>query len=83
MALVLTMGNFCYVECDSRNCNRKIEHTNETHLRDLADMVGWKNIQMHWLCPKCGTSQKANEKRNLHAPKKNRSRAQSPRTRSL
>lgn len=83
MPMVKTMSNFCYLECDERNCNKKVEHTNEQDLKTLAELIGWKKNHTHWFCPKCNTSHKANEKRRIHVPKKVRSRAQNLSARSL
>lgn len=78
MPVVKTMGHFNYIECDSQNCNRKIENPRLTELFKVADMVGWKGTQgddevTHWLCPRCGTAQSAKEVKQL--PKRTKSRA--------
>ena len=53
MGLIRTMGQFCYVECDTRNFNKKMEHVDETLLRQLAGLCGWENRGHQWICPNC------------------------------
>ena len=53
MGLIRTMGGFCYVECDTRNCSKKMEHVDERLLRELARLCGWKGRGNEWICPKC------------------------------
>jgi hypothetical protein len=53
MGLVTTAGNYCYVQCDTRNCNRKMEHMDPKPLKDLAKLCGWENSGTHWTCPDC------------------------------
>ena len=53
MALVVTNDQFCYLECDHPECNRKIEHSDERMLLRLADWSGWKRIENQWLCKSC------------------------------
>jgi len=53
MGLIRTMGGFCYVECDTRNCNKKMEHVDEKLLRQLAGLCGWENRGTEWTCPTC------------------------------
>lgn len=53
MGLVLTMGKFCFVQCDGQNCNKKMENNDEKILRDLAKACGWYNKGDQWLCPAC------------------------------
>ena len=53
MGLVTTVGNYCYIECDSRNCNKKMEHVDVKILKDLARLCGWKRGGPQWTCPTC------------------------------
>ncbi len=53
MGLIRTMGGFCYVECDTRNCTKKMEHVDEKLLRQLAGLCGWENRGNEWTCPNC------------------------------
>ena len=53
MGLIRTMGGFCYVECDTRNCNKKMEHVDERLLRELAGLCGWESRGNEWICPEC------------------------------
>ena len=52
MGLIRTMGQFCNVECDTRNCNKKMEHVDERLLRQLAGLCGWENRDHQWTCPR-------------------------------
>lgn len=54
MGLVKTMGGFCYVECNTRNCNKKIEQQDVDALKRLAKICDWKSRGERWLCPECG-----------------------------
>jgi hypothetical protein len=53
MGLIRTMGGFCYVECDTRNCTKKMEHVDEKVLRELAALCEWENRGNEWTCPNC------------------------------
>jgi hypothetical protein len=53
MGLITTAGKYCYIQCDSRNCNRKMEHVDLNLLRDLAKLCGWKKDDNRWTCPAC------------------------------
>lgn len=53
MGLVTTVGQYCYVQCDQRNCNRKMEHIDQALLKDLARLCGWKHNRGRWTCPAC------------------------------
>jgi hypothetical protein len=53
MGLITTAGKYCYVQCDRRNCNRKMEHVDLNHLKDLAKLCGWQNDSDQWTCPDC------------------------------
>ena len=46
MGLIHAAGNFCYVECDTQNCTKKIEHIDERVLRQLAGWSGWERQSM-------------------------------------
>jgi len=63
MGLILTTGNFCYVECDSRNCTKKMEHVDERVLRQLAGLCGWESRGDQWMCPNCAEIPKKGPKR--------------------
>ena len=51
MTLITTAGKYCYVQCDRRNCNRKMEHVDLSLLKDLAKLCGWKKEGNRWTCP--------------------------------
>jgi hypothetical protein len=53
MGLIRTIGNFCYVECDSRNCTKKMEHVDVKLLRQMAGLCGWEGKGNQWICPEC------------------------------
>jgi len=53
MGMIRTLGNFCYVECDARDCTKKMEHVDETLLRQLAGLCGWESKGDQWICPNC------------------------------
>jgi hypothetical protein len=53
MGLITTAGKYCYIQCDRRNCNRKMEHVDLDLLRDLAKLCGWKKDADRWTCPDC------------------------------
>ena len=53
MGLITTGGKYCYVQCDRRNCNRKMEHVDLNLLKDLAKLCGWENSGSRWTCPGC------------------------------
>ena len=53
MGLVKTMGTFCFVECDMRNCNKKIEQNEEKALKQLAKLCGWEERGDRWICSEC------------------------------
>ena len=53
MGLIRTMGGFCYVECDTRNCTKKMEHVDEKLLRELAGLCGWEMRGNEWICQNC------------------------------
>ena len=53
MGMVRTMGTFCYVECDTGNCRKKMEHVDERLLLQLAGLCGWEKRGNQWMCPNC------------------------------
>lgn len=53
MSLITTAGKYCYIQCDRRNCNRKMEHVDLNLLKDLAKLCGWKKEGNRWSCPNC------------------------------
>jgi len=62
MGLITTMGKFCYIECDMLNCNKKIEKSDETLLKELAHICGWEYRADQWICPTCTEKEKAKKK---------------------
>ena len=58
MGLIRTIGGFCYVECDGRNCTKKMEHIDERLLRQLAGLCGWEDRGNQWICPECVKKEK-------------------------
>lgn len=68
MSLITTAGKYCYIQCDRRNCNRKMEHVDLNLLKDLAKLCGWKKDVNRWSCPDCvarvkrGKAEKSGEK---------------------
>lgn len=82
MPVVKTMGHFNYIECDDRNCSRKIEHVTTKDLFRLATICGWRETKTdgsvaHWLCPNCSTTHQTKKVKKL-----SRSRKAKPRTRT-
>jgi hypothetical protein len=59
MGLIRTMGKFCHVECDTRNCNKKMEHIDERVLQQLAGLCGWERRRKQWICPECVNKEKS------------------------
>jgi len=59
MGLIRTMGKFCYVECDARDCSHKMEHVDERLLRQLAGLCGWESRGDRWICPECVKKEKS------------------------
>jgi hypothetical protein len=53
MGLIATAGKYCYVQCDRRNCTRKMEHVDVKLLQELAGLCGWENSGTQWTCPDC------------------------------
>ena len=62
MGLIKTISNFCYIECDMSNCNRKMEHIDEVILKQLAGLCNWENQDGQWMCPDCLTKAGLNAK---------------------
>jgi hypothetical protein len=62
MGLVKTMGTFCYVECDMRNCSKKYEHIDEKLLYQMATLCGWEKRRDQWICPECGEKERSRKK---------------------
>ena len=75
MGLIKTISNFCYIECDMPNCNRKMEHVDEAILKQLAGLCNWEFAEGQWHCPDCLNKEEAKQK---GAKKPKRSRKQSP-----
>lgn len=61
MAMLITNGLFCYVECDHPGCSRKIEHNDEKMLLKLADWSGWKRTGNQWLCKSCSKERRTSK----------------------
>ncbi len=53
MGMITTAGKYCYVQCDRRNCNKKMEHIDTNLLKDLAKLCGWHKDGEQWTCPDC------------------------------
>ena len=70
MGLIRTMGGFCYVECDTRNCNKKMEHVDERVLLQLAELCGWENRGNEWICPNCAKIPSKGPGRTLESKQK-------------
>jgi hypothetical protein len=70
MGLIWTTSGFCYVECDTRNCNKKVEHLDEGRLRELAGLCGWENRGNEWTCPNCAKIPSKGPKRTSRASQK-------------
>ena len=70
MGIIRTMGKFCYVECDSANCNKKMEHIDEKILRELAKLCGWVNRGNLWTCPTCSERVKQQRKKPTRTTQK-------------
>lgn len=68
MGLVTTTGNFCYIQCDRINCNRKMEHVNTKLLKELARLCGWDRRGRRWTCPDC--AEKAGSEKGLRVRQK-------------
>lgn len=68
MGLITTAGKYCYVQCDRRNCNKKMEHIDPNLLRDLAKLCGWRKEGNRWSCPDCA-KQAASRKKMLSREK--------------
>lgn len=77
MGLITTMGRFSYIQCDARNCTRKIERSGANQLRELAALCGWEFRDDQWLCPSC--AQKSRPKTKAKKPSKGKQKAQAAR----
>ncbi len=53
MGLVVTMGKFCFIQCDGQGCSKKMENNDEKMLKDIAKTCGWTDKGDSWLCPSC------------------------------
>jgi len=53
MGLVATGRNFWHIECDERNCAKKVHHYGEEILKQSARLLGWENRHNKWVCPSC------------------------------
>jgi hypothetical protein len=80
MGLVTTVGNYCYVQCDRRNCNKKLEHVDLKLLKELARVCGWERSGTQWTCPTCSERAEAGK---ASKTKRKRNRKVSGRTRDL
>jgi len=70
MGLIKTISNFCYIECDMSNCNRKMEHIDEVILKQLAALCNWENQDGQWVCPDCLNKASLKPKAKVKAPVK-------------
>ena len=61
MGLIKTSGNYCYVQCDRLNCNRKMEHVDLKLLKELARLCGWERDADRWTCPNCAEERPASK----------------------
>jgi hypothetical protein len=41
------------LQCDARNCTRKIEHYDLETVRIIANSSNWIEISDFWYCPRC------------------------------
>jgi len=62
MGLITTMGKFSYIECDTRNCSKKIEKSGENQLKELAFLCGWEFKADQWMCPACVEKERSKKK---------------------
>ncbi len=58
MGMIITMQRFCYIECDTRGCGKKIEKNDKETLQDFAKVCGWKKKAGLWSCPECKEKEK-------------------------
>ncbi len=65
MGMIVTMQRFCYIECDTRGCGKKIEKNDKETLQDFARVCGWLKKAGRWSCPEC----KEKEKRRIREAK--------------
>ncbi len=70
MGIVKTMGGFCYIECDTQNCNKKIEQNDENALKQLAKICGWENKGDKWACSDCVEKQAPKTKKKKSSKSK-------------
>ena len=64
IGFVKTMGGFCYVKCDDRNCDNKIEQHDVDALKNLAKICGWERRGQRRLCPECVNKEPPKKKRS-------------------
>ncbi len=73
MGVIRTLSNFCFIECDTAGCNRKMEHVDEKILKQLAKLCNWENDAEQWICPECAQKEMA-VKEDLAGAKKGKKR---------
>ncbi len=70
MGLITTAGKYCYIQCDRRNCNKKMEHVDLNLLKDLAKLCGWKKDGNLWTCPGCLERERVQRRKALKSKEK-------------
>jgi hypothetical protein len=53
MGLVAIGTKFWHIQCDERNCGKKLHHYGEEILKQSAKLLGWENRHNKWACPSC------------------------------
>ncbi len=53
MGVEIALTEFCHIQCDELNCGKKVHHYGEQVLKQMAKLLGWKNMGDKWLCPLC------------------------------
>jgi hypothetical protein len=64
MGLMTTGGKFCYIQCDERDCGKKVHHYGEEILEQSARLLGWENRSNKWACPSCLEKRRKRKKRS-------------------
>ena len=70
MGLIRARENFCYIECDTPNCNRKMEHVDVKILLQVARLCGWERRGTEWICPECVKKEESFRKSGRRAKSK-------------
>jgi hypothetical protein len=53
MGLVATGRKFWHIQCDERDCGKKVHHYGEEILKQSARLLGWVYSGDRWACPSC------------------------------